>query len=37
MQTLTRMDNVVIKDNYHMITINENVDWMKLASIVHKT
>jgi hypothetical protein len=26
MQTLTKMDKVVIEDYYHMITMNENVN-----------
>ena len=34
MQTPTRMDNVVIKDYYHMITMNENVNWMELTHML---
>ena len=35
MQTLTRMDNVVTEDYYHMLKNDENVDSMKLPSIVN--
>ena len=31
MQTLTRMDKVVIEDYYHMTVGDENVNWMKLT------
>ena len=34
LQTLTRMDKVVIKDYYNMTIINENVYWMKLAHLL---
>ena len=34
MQTLTKMDKVVIKDYYDMTIMKENVDWIKLTSIV---
>ena len=34
MQTLTRMNTVIIEDYYHMATIDENVNWMKLAHLL---
>ena len=34
MQTLIRMDKVVIKDYYHVISMNENVYWMKLTHLL---
>ena len=34
MQTLTRMNKVVIKDEYHMEKTNKNVNWMKLTTYV---
>ena len=34
MQTLTRMNKVVIEDYYHMTTMDENVNWMKQTCIV---
>ena len=34
MQTLTRLDKVVIEDYYHMTIINENVYYMKLAHLL---
>ena len=33
LQTPTRMDKVVMKDNYHMTTLDDNVNWMKLAHL----
>jgi hypothetical protein len=35
MQTLTKVDKVLIKDNYNMTIMEENVDWIKLTSIVN--
>lgn len=34
MQSLTRLDMVVIEDYYHMTTMNDNVSWMKLAHLL---
>ena len=34
MQTLTRMDMVVMKDNYHMTTMDENVKWTTLTHLL---
>ena len=34
MQTLTRMDRVVIKNYYHITTMDENVCWMKLTHLL---
>ena len=34
MQTPTRMDKVVIKDYYHMTTVDENVNGMKLTNLL---
>ena len=34
MQTLIRMDMIVIEDNYHMTRMNENMNWMKLKHLV---
>jgi hypothetical protein len=28
-QTLTKMNSVIIEDYYHMTTIDENVKWLK--------
>ena len=36
METLTRMDKVVIKDYYHTTTMNENVNEMKLTHLLSK-
>ena len=32
MQTPTRMDKVIIEDYYHMTTMDENMNWMKLTN-----
>ena len=34
MQALIKMDNIVIDDYYRIRTMDENMDWMKLSSIV---
>ena len=34
MQTLTRMDKVIIEDYYHMTIGDENVNWMKLTHLL---
>ena len=34
MQTLTKMDMVVIEDYYHTTTMNKNVNWMKLTHLL---
>ena len=34
MQTLTRMDKVVIEDYHHMTTIDVDVNWMKLTHLL---
>ena len=34
MQILTRMDKVVLKDYYHMTTMDENVNWLKLTHLL---
>ena len=34
MQTPKRMNNVVIKDYYHMTIIDENVNWKKLTYLL---
>ena len=31
MQTLTRMDRVIIEDYYHVTLVDENLNWMKLT------
>jgi len=36
MQTLTRMNMVQIEDYYHMTTLNENVNRMKLIHLLSK-
>ena len=36
MQTPIRMDKVVIKDYYHMTTMDENVNWMELTHMLSK-
>ena len=34
MQTLTIAHMVVVKDYDHMITMNENLNWMKLTHLL---
>ena len=34
MQTVTRMNMVVIEDYYHMTTMVKNVNWMKLTHLM---
>jgi len=34
MQSLTRMDKVVIDDYYHATTMNETMNWMKLTHLL---
>ena len=34
MKTLTRINRVVIGDNYHMTTTNENVNWMTVTHLL---
>ena len=36
MQTLTRMDKVVIEHFYHMTTMDENMNWMELTHLLSK-
>ena len=36
MQTLTRMNKAVIEDYYHMITMDENVNWMEVTHLLLK-
>ena len=36
LQTLTRMDILVIEDYYHMTIMNENVNYMKTSTSIVK-
>ena len=36
MQTLLKMDKVVIEDYRHVVLINENMYWMKLTHLLSK-
>jgi hypothetical protein len=34
MQILTRMDRVPVEDHYHMTTMDESANWMKLTHLL---
>jgi hypothetical protein len=36
MQTLTRMNEVIIEDYYHMTTMDQNANWMKKTRLSSK-